>query len=354
MTRTRSRKKQSKAIPLIVGILVAALAVCGGFAVYMSSSGKAISPGSATVVNVTIPTGTGTAGIARILEENGLIGSTSSFKLHSKMKGYDGKYKAGEYALSPGMSMEEMMETIAAGNTNTIRFTIPEGYTVAQTRDKLAAEGLVNPEVFDQEVESGVFDYDFLKDAPAAANRLEGYLYPETYDVYSSATEHDIIDRMLSHFDKVVTQEYRDQAKAKGMNLNEVLTVASLVERETRADSERPLVASVIYNRLDQGMKLKIDATVQYALGKQKARLYNKDLKIDSPYNTYKIDGLPPGPICSPGIKSIEAALSPADTDYLFYVGSPELDGTHRFSNNDTQFAKDAAAYHKAADAAGL
>lgn len=347
-------KRRSRAIPIIIAVLVVILAGGGGFAVYMNQSGKPVMPDSTDTVSVNVTTGTGTRGIARLLTEKGLIRSPGAFELQSAFKGYKGKYKAGDYLLSPGMSMEKIMDTIASGHVNTVRFTIPEGYDIRRITDKLSSEGLIHPETFAKELQTGTFDYPFLKNAPSGPNRLEGFLYPETYDVFVNASEHDIIDRMLSQFNKEFKPEYYDQAKKMGLTVNQLITVASLVEREAKVDSERPLIASVIYNRLDQKMKLQIDATVQYALGDQKARLYNKDLKIDSPYNTYKIQGLPPGPICSPGIKSIEAALNPAKTDYLYYVASPKLDGTHRFTNSGKEQQQFAKEYHKAADQAGL
>ncbi|WP_130863694.1 endolytic transglycosylase MltG [Bacilliculturomica massiliensis] len=334
----RRHRKKKKILPIIVGIAAVFVIAFAGFTVWMNSAAKPVDEGNTEQVSVTIPSGTGTGGIAQILEEKGLISSAAVFKFQSRSKGYDGKYKAGEYSLTASMSMTEIMDALVSGNVNTMRFTIPEGYTVKQTRDKLAAEGLVNGDLFDQEVASGQFDYRFLDGAPSGENRLEGYLYPETYDVFTTANEHDIINRMLAQFDKIFTDEFYSRARERNLSVNEVLTIASMIERETRVDSERAKVASVIYNRLEQGRKLQIDATVQYALGEQKERLLYKDLEIDSPYNTYKIEGLPPGPICSPGVASIKAALYPEDTDYLFYVLKPELNGEHNFAETEKQF----------------
>lgn len=349
----KRRRKSSRVIPAVTAVCVLAAAAFGGFMLYLDNGGKAVEPGSAAAVNVTIPSGAGTGKIAAILLEKGVIGSETVFKLQSRTKGTDGKYKAGEYALSPGMSMSEIMDVLVAGKVNTMRFTIPEGYTVKQTRDKLAAEGLINGEAFDQEASSGQFDYRFLKDLPPGKNRLEGYLYPETYDVFTTASEKDIINRMLSQFDKVFTDRDYDRAEELELSINQVVTIASMIERETMVDSERAKVASVIYNRLKKGQKLQIDATVQYALGKQKDRLLYKDLEVDSPYNTYKIAGLPPGPICSPGAESIKAALYPDDTDYYYYVLKPELNGEHNFAKTDSEFQKYKNQYIKAINDAG-
>ena len=335
----KRRKKRGNGLLIAVILLVAIIAAGAvGFSMVMDSADKALDPTDTASVTVTIPSGTTTNGIGTILVESGIIESADSFKLQSKLKGMDGKYKAGEYTLSPSMTMTQIMELLVAGTVNTVRFTIPEGLTVAETADKLAAEGLINTDLFQKEVESGQFNYRFLKDAPDGKNRLEGYLYPNTYDVFTTASEHDIIDRMLRQLDSVFTEEMYARVDELGMDINEIMTIASLIERETRVDSERPVVASVIYNRLDIGMKLQIDATVQYALGEQKQFLTYDDLEVDSPYNTYQIDGLPPGPICSPGEASIKAALYPEDTDYIYYVLSKEKDGTHKFATNSQQF----------------
>jgi UPF0755 protein len=300
----------------------------------------------AAKVSVTIKEGAGTSAIADVLKEAKLIRNKTLFRLKSKADGFDGRYKAGVYALARDMSMQQIMEALETGaKAETNRFTIPEGLTATQTADALEKAGLVLAADFLAEAETGDFgEYRFLE----GVFDLEGFLYPETYDVYADATARDLIDRMLSHFDKLFTEECYGKAEAMGLSVREIVTIASLIERETRAPEERALVASVIVNRLDKGMPLQIDATVQYALGEQKERLSYADLEIDSPYNTYKIAGLPPGPICSPRIECIEAALNPADTDYLYYVLRPELDGRHNFAKSYEAFLKFKDAYMKA------
>jgi UPF0755 protein len=238
--------------------------------------------------------------------------------------------------------MEDLVKGVKA---ETLRFTVPEGLTVAQTAETLAGTGLGDARDFLAAAVAGNFNgYRFLD----GAADLEGYLYPETYDVYSDASARDVIDRMLKQFDRLFTEEYYGKAEASGLSVAEVVTIASLIERETRVPEERALVASVIMNRIAMGMPLQIDATVQYALGEQKDRLSYEDLEIDSPYNTYKIEGLPPGPICSPRIECVEAALNPADTDYLYYVLRPELDGRHNFATGYDEFLRFKDAYLKA------
>jgi len=337
----RRRKKKGNGLLIGVIVIVAVIAIgVGGFSVIMGAADKALDPESTATMTVEIPSGSSTTKIGTILADQGIIDSADSFKLQSKMKGMDGKYKAGEYTLSPAMTMTEIMDILVSGNVNTVRFTIPEGLRVDEVADKLEAEGLINRDLFMKEIESGEYSYKFLKDAPAGKLRLEGYLYPNTYDVFTTASEHDIIDRLLRQLDTVFTDDMYQRTEELGMDINEVMTIASLIERETMVDSEKAKVASVIYNRLEIGMKLQIDATVQYAMGESKQFLTYKDLEIESPYNTYQIDGLPPGPICSPGEASIKAALYPEDTDYIYYVLSAAKDGTHKFAKTGAEFQK--------------
>ena len=326
---------------ILIGIIIIAIAAV--YTMYMGKESKPVEPGSKNYVTVTIPTGTGTAGIANILDENKIIDNTGVFKLLSKSKGYDGKFKAGQYSLSPGMSMEEIMKILVAGKAETVRFTIPEGYDIKRTTEKLSKEGLINAETFAKEIETGQFEYEFLKDAPAGPNRLEGFLFPETYEIFANANEHDIIDKMLYQFNKEFTKEYYARAEELGMSVRDVITLASIIEREARIPEDRPVIASVFYNRLKINMPLQSCATVQYILGEQKPVLSIKDTQIESPYNTYLHAGLPPGPIASPGADSIKAALYPAETDYLYFLAKG--DGSTVFSSNYDQFLKDKAKY---------
>lgn len=343
--KSKKKGKSNRFITIILTFGILCMLSLATVFVYLGQVGKPMDPSNVETMSVQIPTGTGTNGIAQILEENGLIRNTTVFRLESKTKGYDGKYKAGEYLLSKSMSMLELMEKIVAGNVNTVRFTIPEGYTLKKISEKLSAEGLINEELFMQEIQSGEYNYEFLKHAPQGELRLEGYLYPETYDVYTTASEKDIIDRMLLQFDKVFKPEYYDRAKELNLNINELITIASIIQGEAVKEDEMNLISSVIYNRLNIGMPLQVDATVQYALQERTNRVSTENTKIDSPYNTYQNKGLPPGPICSPSIKAIEAALYPAETNYIYFVAKG--DGYHAFTNDYDQFLKDKKAYIK-------
>ena len=349
MASNKKRKVRLNKKGKIVVLVAVILGVIIGFGVpsYIGSCYKALNTADETVTTVVIPSGSGTEAIGSILEESGIINSGFKFKLASKFEGNDGKYKAGTYALSPSMDAITIMDIIISGDSdgNTTRFTIPEGVTVREVAQILSDKNLINYDVFMDELEHGDFDYDFVKDLPAGENRLEGYLYPETYEIYTDASEHDIINKMLAQYDKVVTDEYYKQAKAMGYSMYDIITIASIIEEETLYKAERPIVASVIYNRLNIGQKLQVCVSVQYALPEHKEELTYKDLEIESPYNTYKYAGLPPGPICSPSISSIEAALNPADTDYYYYVLSDKNDGSHNFSNTYSEFQQNKQNY---------
>ena len=228
-------------------------------------------------------------------------------------------------------------------------FTIPEGLTLHQTAAKLAEQGLGTYEDFLRAIQYGEYNYPWLEN-----NSLEGYLLPNTYQVPEGYEEEDIIDFLLGQFEQTVLPVYdsADQSLKDKYTLNEIITAASIIERECMKDDERPLVASVIYNRMDQNIKLEMCSTIQYLLlqetGQVKENLLYSDLEIESPYNTYLHFGLPPGPICSPGIASIKAALEPADTDYLYFVVSADLDGSSKFSSNYDDFLNYKDEYYEA------
>ncbi len=337
MGRKRSSKKNPLLIIALAVVLVIGIAVIGGN-VYIGSIDKAFDADSDEWINITIPMGESTAGIGILLEEKGIIADAGKLRLYSKIKGYDGKLKAGEYSLSPAMTMTEILTMLQSGNANTLRFTVPEGLTIVQVADLLADSGLINREKFMSLIADGNFDYPFMSELPYGENRLEGFLFPETYEVFTTAKEEDILNKMLGQFDFIFSDEYYKRAEELGYSVYEIVTIASLIEREARVDEERPLVASVIYNRLAAGQPLQIDATVQYALGKQKEALTYADLEIDSPYNTYKVPALPAGPICSPGQASIESALYPAESNYYYYVLKSKNEITHNFAETYDEF----------------
>lgn len=280
--------------------------------------------------------------VAETLEDEGIIRSAFIFKYYLKLKDEGNRFQAGSYDMTPGMELNAVIAKLNAGDivkAETTKFTIPEGFTAVQIAEKLSQEGIASKDEL-----LGLMDADRkwedvdavlqIPSGPQEVHRLEGYLYPETYEMKKDATPEQIIQRMLAETDRKLNTlpELDVQLEERGLTLHQLLTVASLVEREVVVDEERPLVAGVIYNRLKEKMPLQIDATIQYLLDKQKERLMEKDLEVDSPYNTYKNPGLPPGPIASPSMKSIQAALNPESTDYLYYVTKKDGTQTHLFA----------------------
>ncbi|MGF7045956.1 UPF0755 protein [Paenibacillus sp. DS2015] len=292
-------------------------------------------------VTFTIERGMGTAEIAELLQDKQLIKNEFVFKGYLKYTSQGSRFQAGKYSATPGTKIDELITMLNEGNVlkdEMLSFTIPEGYTVEQMADKLSEEGFVDKPTFMQIVNNpssikSALVADIPKDA-GIKHALEGYLFPETYELNKGSTEADIIDTMTSMLQQKLESidNLEQKLKDRGLRLHELLTVASLVEREVVVEQERSLVAGVIYNRLEIGQKLEIDATVQYSLDEPKERLLFKDLKVDSPYNTYRIEGLPPGPISNPSLASIEAALSPESTPYLFYVTKKDGSQGHLFA----------------------
>lgn len=297
-------------------------------------------------VVVAIPPNASCSDIAGKLYEAGLTRGPEVFNLYARYKGIAGELKPGEYVFNPGQSLTEIAGTLVSGPRDIIPFTMPEGYNLNQLTEMLSSKGLIDREKFNRALARGNFNYPFLAGLPANARRLEGYLFPDTYYIGSKTTEEEIINFMLQRFNKeLVKLNYLEKVREIGLTLNQAVTIASMVEREARVDAERPLIAGVIMNRLGRNMPLQIDATVQYALGGHREKIYYKDLEVNSPYNTYRHPGLPPGPIASPGEASLQAVIKPARTDYLYYVAKP--DGTHAFSKTLDEHNVNKAKYIK-------
>jgi UPF0755 protein len=299
---------------------------------YFDMQSRPVNINDSEKIFVEIPPGSSSSKIAGILKENKLIKSKIIFQFLSKKAGADGKMKAGNYSLSPAMSTEDIINILIKGDTinNSVKITIPEGFELDQIIARLEKHGLIDKGKFIQIANYQDFDYPFLKDVPKGENRLEGYLFPDTYLIPQNAKEEDIIIKMLDRFQEIFKEEYYERAKELNMSVHEIVVLASIIEREAKLDEERPVISSVFHNRIQKGMPLQSCATVQYILGERKAVLSTKDTQIDSPYNTYKYSGLPPNPIASPGESSIRAALYPEETDYLYFVANKE--GNHIFS----------------------
>lgn len=332
---------------LLVIIIVLAVIV-GGTLIFYSYVAGPIDKNNTTSTFVTIDNGSSTGEIGNQLKEKGLIRNESIFKLKSRIGNYDGNYIAGTYKFNKAMSMKEMMDFIKEGKTAGKVFQVIEGKTIDKVAEQLEKEGIINKKEFYYEVEHGDFDYKFMKYLPKGPTRLEGFLFPNTYEVAENATAHQVVDIMLKGFDNTVTEEYYEEAKKQGKTIFEVVTMASIVEREASKSEEKPKVASVIENRLKVDMPLQMDSIISYIKKEDKIRATYSDIEVDSAYNPYKNKGLPPGPICAPGIEAIDAALNPAETDYLYFVASPNLDGTNVYSETYADFLKDREKFNKA------
>jgi UPF0755 protein len=293
----------------------------------------------ATASVFTINPGETAATIAPRLQREGLIADSQLFLYLVRYRGVDAQLEAGEYELRPNMTMNEIIETLQHGRLREVSVTIPEGKRAEEVAAVLEERGLVDAEAFVALVREGSTGYDFLADRPSGAPAsLEGFLFPETYRIPIDYDAAQILDLMLVTFGERFSPEMRQAVAERGMSIYEVVTLASIVEREAVIAEERPIIASVYLNRLEQGMYLQSDPTVQYALGYQQDTAQwwkvpmslDEDVLVDSPYNTYMYPGLPPGPICSPGLASIQAVLEPADTTYLFFFS--KFDGSHAFA----------------------
>lgn len=348
----RERKKGGCLGKLLA--LVAVLAVLGviagglAFITYQRQVDPAGPPGEA--VKVTIPLGSSTQAIGAQLDAEGVISSAQVFRYYIRLKG-GGPFQAGEYTLNKNMSMSEAIDKLSKGpELKFEQLTVPEGLVLGQIAEQIAKLEGRSAEAFLAAIESGTVKSKYQ---PAEVTKMEGLLLPETYNVEPKDDEAKILERMVSSFDATADEVGMGDAQAKvGVSPYQAIVVASLIERETRFDDERAKVAQVIYNRLKRGMQLQVDATVIYALGKtgdRNVRVLFKDLEVESPYNTYKVKGLPPTPIAAPGRASLEAALNPEPGDFLFYVVT-EPSGRHSFARTGAEHA----ANIRKAEAAGV
>lgn len=287
-------------------------------------------------VEISVPKGATSKDIAKLLQEKELINNTLYFIAYSKLSGKGSKFQYGDYTLNTGMTEEEIAEILTTNGAKkeTVQFTIPEGYTIQQIANKLQKENICRASDFMKAVNDVNYDYRFLENIPERSIKLQGYLFPSTYQVYKDASAKDIVSIMLKQFDKVFKDEYYTRAEELGLTVDEIVTMASIIEEEVRVDKEREVVAGVIYNRLEIGMKLQMCSTVMYALDKRRDRLLYDDLEVESPYNTYLYPSLPVGPISNPGERSIEAALYPMESEYLYFSLINAETGEHEFNKS--------------------
>ena len=278
---------------------------------------------------VELPSGSGSAAIGQRLVAAGVVRDVPTFRTALYLSGQGRHLKAGDYRFDRAMTPFEAIDKIARGDVYVINVTFPEGLTIADMSKIFESHGIGTAASF---VEAAK-DAALVHDLDPAAKDLEGYLFPETYALSRHADAQKLIKLMVSRFDHVFTPELRQAAAAHNLTVRQAVTLASIVEKETARAEERPLVAAVYTTRLRIGMPLQCDPTVIYALtkrGSYSGNIHKDDLSIDSLYNTYRYPGLPPGPIASPGRASLEAAVHPADADYLYFVS--RNDGSHEFA----------------------
>jgi UPF0755 protein len=313
-----------KVVWLSVGalVLVAAIVIAGSLAWYIS--GDVSRPASET--KIVIPDGSGAAEIGRLLESDGIVRSGRLFWWYVRVRGGGDRIEAAQYDFPAHQTLAQVVTRLLAGGAPPVVWvTIPEGFTSVQIAQRLSAAGLTSVDGFLAVVRS-----DRLRFDGQSTDGLEGYLFPDTYQVPRRADAEAIARLMTDRFMAELLRNPAAAAKRLGFSIPQIVTIASMIEREGKVDAERPLIASVIYNRLHRGMPLEIDATIEYALPHHKAELSLSDLAIDSPYNTYQHAGLPPTPISNPGKASLDAAFHPAQTPYLYYVYRGG--GRHAFS----------------------
>jgi UPF0755 protein len=279
---------------------------------------------------VEVPSGLGTQAIGRLLVDAGIVPDATAWRLAVWRSGKSTALKAGEYRFAEAMSPSAVVEKIARGDVYVRSLTFPEGLTIRQMSAIFAQAGFGAAEEF----VAAARDERLVAALDPAARDLEGYLFPDTYTLPRRATARDLVQRMVERFESVMTPDLRQAAAGRGLTVREAVTLASLVEKETAAPDERPIVAAVYHNRLRQRMGLQCDPTVIYALelrGRFNGNLTKTDLTVDSPYNTYRYRGLPPGPIAAPGRLALEAAVRPAAVEYLYFVS--RNDGSHVFAS---------------------
>ncbi len=303
---------------------------------YIDKSLKAMDPDDDSKIMVEIPNGSSTNSIAEILSEHNLIRDKRVFKYYAKKIKADNQLQAGNYILSKNMDTDELLRVLKKGGAsgNTVNITIIEGLTLKETAQSIADQmGLSYDRLVSlmENADNYRAEFQFLTDNPGIKN-LQGYLMPETYNIYKNSDEEKIVKILLSQFDKFYKANMLPLLAGSKLSMEDTINLASIVEKEAVLDEERDEVAATFLNRLAINMKLQSCATVNYAHGVWKERLTNEDTAIDSPFNTYIVTGLPPMPINSPGRESIIAVLEPANVDYLYFVAKG--DGSHYFSNN--------------------
>ncbi len=306
---------------------------------------RPVDAGSDARVNVTVPAGAGFSAVTDVLDDKDVIRSPFAFTIRARWAGKDRLVRAGAYVLKQSMSADEVLDVLTGGVTGEVSVTIPEGFTVADIDRMMAAKGFTETGAVIACSKTCAFaEFDFLPATGGPGGRAEGYLYPDTYFVGGEGSDPEaFLGRLLATFRSKVVDGLATDIKASGKPLHELVTMASLVEKEAAGDDERATIAGILWKRLDVGMILGVDAAVRYAVGKRTEPLTSADLDSPSPYNIRAKQGLTPGPIANPGIKSIEAAISPKTTPYFYYLHG--TDGVIRYAVTNDEHNANRARY---------
>ncbi|MGG3915602.1 endolytic transglycosylase MltG [Rossellomorea vietnamensis] len=339
MKKLLERQEEAKVIRKVVGLVILCLVIIiGGTAIggylYVNSALKPVDPDNTKTVKVDIPIGSGVSSIGKILEDKGIVKNSTVFKYYVKFNNEAG-FQAGSYDLTPSMTLNEIVNSLKTGKVMRkaeFKITIPEGLQLDQIAEIIAEKSPYKKdeiqkklndkkwlEQLKEEYPELITDEIFKKEIKRP---LEGYLYPATYPFYEKKPSLDtILKKMIAQTNEVLAQ-YQEAMAANDYTPHELLTLSSLIEEEATEKADRGKISSVFYNRMEEGMPLQTDPTVLYALGKHKDKTVYKDLEVKSPYNTYQVQGLPPGPIANAGLSSIEAALQPEDTEYYYFLAA--------------------------------
>jgi len=307
---------------IILFFLLLLLVILGGVYIWQGIY-LPINQNSKEEVTFSIKKGEGTKEIAVNLEKEKLVRVATLFRIYTIFTGVSGKLQAGEYLISPSMTIPEIARKFVSGNVIEEKITIVEGWNLTDIAEYLGGKGFKKEEFLELTQKDFSGTYDFLKDKPKSLN-LEGYIFPDSYKIRKEETIEDIINKTLQNFDKKIMQELRQEIEKQNKTIFEIITMSSLLEKEVKTPEDKKIVSGILWKRLENNMPLQVDATISFITGEKPVNISIEETKIDSPYNTYKYRGLPLGPICNPGIESIIAAIYPENSDYWYYLSTPE------------------------------
>lgn len=346
----------------LISLLLIIIAACGSIIAFSKSfdysfymiDENTTRPSNQAIqeIKIDVTTDTSIKMIAQILYDKKFIGNKFWFMTEAKLYTLEDQLEPATYTISSNMTNHEIVKLLGSKKalSEEVQFTIPEGFTIMQIADRLEDQQIVSKTDFINAVNNRTYQYDFLQNIPTDVTyKLEGYLFPDTYRIHKGATAEEIILMMLNRFEEVASR-YTQYLYGSDYTLHDILTIASIIEHEAKLDEERPIIAGVIYNRLEDSMKLQMCSTVQYALGKRKVNLTYEDLAIPSPYNTYTNTNLPIGPICAPGESALSAAFMPDEHEYYYFVLKDTKEARHAFSRTADEHAANKDLYKQSQD----